>query len=124
MIKEEFNDGKSESSTYTNFKTLMILNWVFFILAVILELIIIICIYKDIKFNSIIQNFVGVLIGIFYIVSLALSIVGLSEIPEDEGYKYENALEQQKKYKPHFISLLILSIICIFYPIIIFTFTK
>jgi hypothetical protein len=120
MVKEEFNDGKSDSSTYTNFKTLMIINWVFFILAVILELIIIICIYKHIKFNSIIQIFVGVLIGIFYILSLALSIVGLSNIPEDEGYKYENALEQQKKYKPHFISLLILTIIFIFVSLVIF----
>jgi amino acid transporter len=126
MVKEEFNNG--ESVTYTNFKTLMIINWVFFTLPVILGLIIIISNYKDIKINSKIQTFVAASMTIFNLISLALSIVGLTHSDQcrDEcvSDNHINAEKQQKKYKPHFISLLILSIICIFYPIIIFTLTK
>jgi hypothetical protein len=116
MIKEEFKNKKSIRSQYSNFKIVMILNWISFILAFISSLILIIIINKHIKINQKRKMFVVIVGCLFYSISFILSILGLvkeSRIPSLSTADYENALEQQKKYKPHFISLLILTIISV-----------
>jgi cell division septal protein FtsQ len=114
MVKEE--NKKSIRSEYSNFKIVMILNWISFILASISLLILIITIYKHIKINQKRKIFVVMIGCVFYSISLILSIIGLvkeSRILSLSTADYENALEQQKKYQPHFISLLILTIISV-----------
>jgi hypothetical protein len=112
MVKEEFNYRYSElqKPKDTNFESLMIANWVFFILASISALIIIISLYKNIEINHNIATVVLVIEFISYIISLVLSIVGLAR---EHKYLSSAAIEQKKKYQPHFISLLILTIISV-----------
>jgi formate-dependent nitrite reductase membrane component NrfD len=111
MVKEEFNYSELLKPKDTNFESLMIANWVFFILASISALIIIISLYKNIEINHNIATVVLVIGFISYIISLVLSIVGLAR---QHTYLSSAAIEQKKKYQPHFISLLILTIISAF----------
>jgi hypothetical protein len=117
MVKEEFIDGELNSIENTNFKTLMIINWVSFILASISGLILVIIKYKYIKINNYLHSAVAWIGFASYIISFILSIVGLAR----EHHKLSSTrLEQKKKYLPHFISLLILTIISVIVGIYIF----